>query len=248
MSVVTLRLGGPMQSWGSSSRFTVRRTNAEPTRSGVIGMVAAALGYERTDSLDPLRQLRFGVRADQPGKLLRDFHTVQTATSKDGKRQPLAAADRHYLADGIYLAALEGDEELVGRIDAALRRPQNLLFLGRRSCSPDRPVAHGVRPGSLEDVLTGEPWLAGEAVRRRHDGPTVRLDIVRDVLPGEDASLLIEDTPISFDPHHRRYAWRPVVREHIVIAHPDYDGDEVPHDVYDENEPMSFLEEVSTCS
>ena len=44
MSTLLLRLAGPMQSWGTDSKFDVRRTGREPSKSGVIGLVAAALG------------------------------------------------------------------------------------------------------------------------------------------------------------------------------------------------------------
>ena len=42
MSVLLIRLKGPMQSWGSRSRFSLRSTEPYPTKSGVIGMIAAA--------------------------------------------------------------------------------------------------------------------------------------------------------------------------------------------------------------
>ena len=75
MSTLLLRLAASMQAWGSDFRFEVRRTGREPTKSGVIGLLAAALGRSRADSIDDLCQLRFGVRVDQEGQLLRDFHT-----------------------------------------------------------------------------------------------------------------------------------------------------------------------------
>ena len=39
-----LRLGAPLQSWGSESMYDRRETDMMPTKSGVIGMLAAALG------------------------------------------------------------------------------------------------------------------------------------------------------------------------------------------------------------
>ena len=47
MSVLLLRLAGPMQSWGVESRFTVRDTGLEPSKSGVVGLLCAALGRRR---------------------------------------------------------------------------------------------------------------------------------------------------------------------------------------------------------
>ena len=39
MSTLLLRLAGPMQSWGVQSRFSVRDTGLEPSKSGVIGLL-----------------------------------------------------------------------------------------------------------------------------------------------------------------------------------------------------------------
>ena len=39
MSTLLLRLAGPLQSWGTDSKFEVRRTENEPSKSGVIGLV-----------------------------------------------------------------------------------------------------------------------------------------------------------------------------------------------------------------
>lgn len=73
MATLLLRLAGPIQSWGVESKFEIRRTINFPTKSGVIGMLAAAFGYSREDSLDELNRLKFGVRIDREGKLIRDY-------------------------------------------------------------------------------------------------------------------------------------------------------------------------------
>ena len=84
MSTLLLRLAGPLQSWGTDSKFDVRRTGREPSKSGVIGMIAAALGISREDNerLYELARLRFGVRVDREGKLLRDYQTVKARQNK----------------------------------------------------------------------------------------------------------------------------------------------------------------------
>ena len=79
MAVLLLRLAAPLQAWGSNSKFIIRNTEREPTKSGVVGMLAAALGIQRNDDpkkLEPLTALRFGVRAEKEGRLLKDFHMV----------------------------------------------------------------------------------------------------------------------------------------------------------------------------
>ncbi|MCV7133201.1 type I-E CRISPR-associated protein Cas5/CasD [Mycobacterium hodleri] len=76
---VYLRLEGPMQSWGNHARGpnrAHRTTHTRPTKSGVVGMVANALGRDFTDRIDDLAAMSFGVRADMPGRLEVDYHTA----------------------------------------------------------------------------------------------------------------------------------------------------------------------------
>lgn len=79
MATLLLRLAAPLQSWGMDSKFETRKTNREPTKSGVVGLLAAALGIgrEEPEKLIPLNQLRFGVRVDQEGDFLVDYHVAR---------------------------------------------------------------------------------------------------------------------------------------------------------------------------
>lgn len=238
MSVVALRLAGPLQSWGAGSRFTRRGTERFPTKSGVLGLVAAALGLCRGAPLDELKTLRFGVRIDQPGTLLRDFHTAhKPKRQKNGeiKWTALPLSHRYYVADAVYLACLEGAIDLVERVDAAVRRPAFPLYLGRRSCPSAGPVALGVLDGDLDTVLATYPWLAADRLQRRRRGATVRLATVRDAREGDTVVETIRDVPISYDPNYRRYGWRRVVHDWVEVPNPAWSGEE-------EHDPMSVLE------
>src|SRR5690242_6952608 len=178
MTVLLLKLAGPLQSWGSSSRFARRGTEIAPTKSGVIGMLAAAKGIRRTEPLTELLNLQFGVRLDQPGQILRDF---QTARSLDGQRSaPLTY--RFYLSDAAFLAAVAGESELLHGLADALHRPRFPLYLGRRSCAPVGPISLGVHDEPLDEALSSWPWLASEWYRRRA-ARSVLLEMIRDARP-----------------------------------------------------------------
>lgn len=205
MSVLLLKLAAPMQAWGDSSRFARRATRHEPTKSGVLGLLAAALGRRRTDPVEDLAALRFGVRVDQQGQIMRDF---QTARSLDGtKVMPLSY--RYYLSDAVFLAGVQGDSSLLQGIDEALRNPVFPLYLGRRSCPPSCPPNLGVKPGELEDVLRAEPWHAA-AWYRRKQGKHVDLPLVLDASSPSEAQEVVRDIPVSFSPVRREYGWRSV--------------------------------------
>ena len=150
MSTLLLRLAGPMQSWGTDSKFDVRRTGREPSKSGVIGLVAAALGIARQDrqALQTLNGLRFGVRVDREGALLRDFHTARPE-----KGTPYVTY-RYYLSDAEFVAGLESDDRaLLARIAQALQAPAFPLYLGRRSCPPVGRVFLKISDEPLEAAL-----------------------------------------------------------------------------------------------
>ncbi len=213
MSTLLLRLSGPLQSWGDSSRFTRRATRSEPTKSGILGLLAAAQGRRRTDPIEDLVQLRFGVRIDQRGRLLRDFHT---AHSHEGVPMPLS--QRYYLADATFLAGVEGDGSLIEALAQALRSPRFPLFLGRRACTPSEPVFYDVVDGDLISCLRSVDWLASPWYRRQQ-AKTVDLELVVDAGPGEGGSESVRDVPVAFDPRQREWAWRDVVRPtpvHVV--------------------------------
>jgi CRISPR system Cascade subunit CasD len=213
MTVLLLRLAGPLQAWGSSSRFARRGTEIAPTKSGVIGMLAAAKGIRRTEPLTELLGLEFGVRLDQPGQILRDF---QTARTLDG-RQSAPLTYRFYLSDAVFLAAVHGEPALLHDLGHALSRPRYPLYLGRRSCPPAGPVSLGVHDLTLDDALNSWTWLATER-HRRGAAPRVRLEIVRDARPGEQSTETVPDEPVSFDPAHRQHTWRSVLRRHTDVT------------------------------
>ncbi|MFE7277245.1 type I-E CRISPR-associated protein Cas5/CasD [Streptomyces sp. NPDC057623] len=217
-SVLALRLAGPLQSWGASSRFTRRTTESAPTKSGVIGLLAAAAGIERGEDarLAALATLRFGVRIDQPGTRIRDFHTAHHGIT--GKSMPLS--ERFYLADAVFVAAVEGDRTLLAELYAALQAPVYPPFLGRRSCPPAERVELGLHESTcLEDVLENLPWQASGWYRRRHRGQAPdRLTVLREKAADETgATDVLRDQPLSFSAAHRRHALRTVVTAHVPL-------------------------------
>jgi CRISPR system Cascade subunit CasD len=223
MNTLLLRLAAPMQAWGSDSKFSQRGTNREPTKSGVIGLLACALGRRRTESIDDIASLRFGVRVDQPGKLIRDYHTARKEWGSKTSHTSFVS-HRYYLSDAIFVVGLESDNlQFLDEIKDALFHPAFPLFLGRRACPPTGELFLGIYEGvGLEDALRSNsiaPWQAKQWYRLRKPDP-VKLDMFCDCGSGE-ASFSRKDAPVSFDQSYRRYDIRSIREEIVEFANPD---------------------------
>jgi len=164
-STLLLRLQGPMQSWGTTSRFDERDTQLEPSKSGVLGLVCAALGRDRSAPVDDLAALKMGVRVDKEGALLSDYHTAQNIVSADAKITNRASVGRrYYLSDAVFLVGLAGERALLEQVHAALKNPFWPLALGRKSFVPSMPVYlhNGLVDSPLEEALREWPSLLEE--------------------------------------------------------------------------------------
>lgn len=241
---LVLRLAGPLQSWGGRSQFNRRDTGAEPTKSGVVGLLAAAAGLRRQDPIEHLVGLVLGVRTDEPGSLLRDYHTVS-----DHRGRPLLAAavggkglqkftapakhthvtQRFYLQDATFAVAVSGPEGLLHTLAAAVTHPAFPLALGRRSCVPTVPILVPPGPGAPDKLWDGDPltvlttlvpWQVSDAqqqafLRRPQAPDTVRVPVTVDDPGGEDVR---SDVPTTFDPAARGFATRRVSQHWSALA------------------------------
>ncbi|WP_116209909.1 type I-E CRISPR-associated protein Cas5/CasD [Streptomyces olivoreticuli] len=234
-----LHLAGPLQSWGTHSRFNERDTARFPTRSGVIGLLAACLGRRRGEPLDDLARLSLTTRTDRPGTLLRDLHTVGgglpakgTVTTAEGKKRPPAQgtllSHRYYLADAAFTAALTGeDHELLSQCAQALRSPIWPPYLGRRSCPPEGPLLIGLLPHPLHHLvrlpLARKHGPHPLSVDFHGDAPLDRLPGAEpephgpDTMNGAAPTSEITDDPVDLSPHRRTYRARPLFRRSLSL-------------------------------
>ena len=178
MATLLLRLAAPLQAWGADSKFETRKTAREPTKSGVIGLLAAALGLRRE------------------GQLLVDFHMA-----RNEEKDRSYVTYRHYLEDAVFLVGLESeDTALLQELAEALTHPVFPLYLGRRACPPTLPLCLGLREQGLVEALQAEPALCPGGPK-----PT---RIVADAAPQEPRAVPQRDVPLSYDPRHRQYGYR----------------------------------------
>jgi CRISPR system Cascade subunit CasD len=224
-----LRLEGPFQAWGDQqSKFLIRRTAEAPTKSGVIGLLCAALGVSRSQAaeewLPNLSTLRMGVRIDTPGVRWWDYHTVGAGMDMriaegEGKTKPGAMLTRReYLCDASFLVALQAQPGLIAEVAAAVKHPKWTLYLGRKCCPPCRPLLEhpaAVFPDLLS-ALVSVPW------RRRltENSAPQTVECFLDWEPAAeqpeapDDALVWYDVPLTFEPpaHQPRFVIHKVLR------------------------------------
>jgi CRISPR system Cascade subunit CasD len=218
MAVLLLRLSGPLQSWGTKSRFSNRDTELEPSKSGVVGLICAAMGVKRDDTItiEKLAKLKMGVRVDKEGTMKKDYHTaLNVAKSGGGKPKDCEPSDRYYLSDACFLIALQGDSDLLKSIDRAMQKPKWQLFLGRKSFVPSQPVwlPNGYLPqfDSVEDALRNYPYLC-QSMDENKRPQSLRLEIETDYGEGEKVR---RDQPECFIQGHRKFGLRYVTSKYI---------------------------------
>lgn len=204
MAILLLRLVGPMQSWGTTSRFDQRDTGKEPSKSGVIGLLAAAMGIDRANwvDLEPLTRLSMGVRHDRPGIPRSDYQTAGCATTDtiikaDGSQAKGGGvvSQRFYIADAAFLVGLEGDDKaLLEQAHAALSNPVWTLALGRKSYVPSEPIwlDYGVQDVTLADAFRKHNWISSP---RWSEQPPDRLLVTLESSDG--TGVLKMDQPLS---------------------------------------------------
>ena len=220
---LAIYLDGPMQSWGVASRFQHRETENMPTKSGVLGMLAAAMGIDKyaddeAERLKPLTELQFSVfrafRIDQqrPVQRLSDFHTVGGGYEKKDHRGRLSIphkasggpfgtviTHRTYLTDARFIAVLEGAEATLSQCAEALCNPRWGIWFGRKTCLPAAPLSPTLADGR-EQALTvlakksGVEWGEG-----RFQPKSLHAD-----------AWFLPDSPVSYGT--REFNSRPVQR------------------------------------
>ena len=156
---LALLLDAPLQSWGFASRFQRRTTGLHPTKSGVIGLVCAAMGLAKGSAkeqeiLQELAKLILTTIAIPRHAVCRleDFHTVGGGYDKKTQSQAIprkasggpcdnpTVSRRQYLADARFGVILSGDRTLLDKAAVALQDPVWGVWFGRKSCIPAEPV------------------------------------------------------------------------------------------------------------
>ncbi len=226
MKSLLLKFAGPLQSWGTSSHFETRHTDYYPSKSAVIGMIAAAFGYRRNElhdaDLTQLNELAFAVRIDQQGNLLKDYH-IASKCKPTGEFDRNYVTNRYCLEDAVFLVALGSEDSfLLEKIEQALAAPYFQLCLGRRSFPLSYDFIIGMQEEDPFTLLKTYPWVAQKWQQKKIQSlNSTRVDSFipiyadADLLAPYQSSIerpfvrkLRHDIAFSFSNKNRRFGYR----------------------------------------
>ena len=208
MPHLALMLDAPLQSWGFASRFQRRTTGLHPTKSGVVGLLCAALGAAKGSPAErewlpklaglrmtvvtiPRRRVNASSEASSeevPLRRLEDFHTVlNTRRATGAPNHDPVVTHRQYLLDARFGVLLAGESEVLRRAADALRDPVWGVWFGRKCCIPAAPL---YRAGPCDEAAAWHALIG--------DAPPEQFSRVEEVTRFEDGTDSISDQPLSF--------------------------------------------------
>lgn len=221
MKTLVIRIAAPLQSYGDPASFEKRTTFRAPSKSAVIGMIGAALGFRReSDDYKSLNDLDFAVRVDQPGEVLSDFQITHYSLKKPGK-----LSHRIYLQDAVFMVALSSKQDaLMEEIEYALRHPKFQLYFGRRSNPPAGILKMKMcLDKTAINVLKELPWQASVWFQRKYKKDVFNARIYADAkLVPDSPNRLIKDAVGSFNQKSRYYEYRSVAEDNVFLENSNY--------------------------
>lgn len=243
-NILLIRLNAPMQSWGVSSRFSIRDTAKEPSKSGVIGLLCAALGVSRDDAntenpeFKKLIEVKMGVRVLREGVMQRDYHTAQDVAKADKGIKQTEISTRWFLADADFLVALESkDFEFLKELQTALKNPKWQLFFGRKSFVPAMPIyfTEGVYEGKFLEQFLDSEELEKSLQNHQIGGKSKQKSLKKSqriIIENADGNETVQDVPLDFA--KRRFSLRRVNTGFITPA--KIEGEKENGNISDEND------------
>lgn len=240
-SYLLFRLYGPLASWGDIAVGTHRPSYDHPSKSAVMGLLAAAVGIRRNEENEHRKlaeAYNFAVLVNSPGVFLRDYHTAQIPSTSSIKKQKhihsrkeelgvdkedltAVLSSRDYYSDSLYTIAIWSKEEYseacpypLELLEKKLNEPEFVLYLGRKSCPTALPVeAQIVNEENLKEALKKAEFKCEEFLKFLKKPRQVRL-----FWEGEEDGLVPVHTVTRRDLTLSRKRWQFADRkEHYMM-------------------------------
>lgn len=162
MDYLIFQLQAPLSAWGETAVGEYRPSANYPSESALIGLLAAALGIDRSDENQHqtlIAELSFAIGVQSTGRLLRDYQTAQVPgrvslknrphrTRRDELNMPkeelnTILSTRDYRQGAACLVAVQTKTDAsfsLVDLAQAIQQPKFVLYLGRKTCPPSLPL------------------------------------------------------------------------------------------------------------
>lgn len=246
MKTILLKFSGPLQSWGTNSHFETRKTDLYPSKSAIIGLIAASLGYKRdeTDKIKTLNSLDFAVRVDQVGNIIKDYHIARAVKNNkelytEDSIDRTYVTNRYYLSDYIFTVALSHeDNNFIDNILTALKNPYFQPYMGRKSLPVNNDFIIGETSKNAIDSIIDLEWQAAEYYKKikiknlYNNKNSIKLEVICDKhLHQSLISTSRKDNVESFSRKNRSFGFRYETR--FLIDMPLEKNDTTEHNIFD---------------
>lgn len=187
MAFLVFQLYGDMASWGDIAVGEQRPSHAYPTKSAILGLLCAAQGITRDEDEAMVQlnaEVKMAIQIFHRGHFLTDYHTIQAAPQVALKKKAYTRKEelealsryqaagsgnsgtilssREYRMEAYYRVALQADPERLRIVEASLKEPAFVLYLGRKACPLALPLAPYVSDVSFfEDAF--DDYVSGSS-------------------------------------------------------------------------------------
>lgn len=223
-----------MQSWGTNFHFESRYTDFYPSKSAVIGLIAASLGYRRyeDEKIKKLNEIEFALRVDQQGKLLRDYQ-IAAKYKNNGEFDKNYVTNRYYLEDAVFVVAISGKDELMETIYHGLKNPYFQQFMGRRSVPVTFDFLISINDKPIIEAISDLSWQAQDWFKRENKNKEfINLDVYADGHLTDGQMKFRRDKVLSFSQKHRTFTFRPEARTKVRVNNDKFDARSEEHDIF----------------
>ncbi|ABA88213.1 CRISPR processing complex protein CasD [Syntrophotalea carbinolica DSM 2380] len=229
MKHLVFRLYGPLAAWGEIAVGESRHSAVYPSKSALLGLLAAALGIRRDEEEQQAALAAgylFAVKVLRTGSLLRDYHTTQVPDSAGkvvyrtrreelirGKaRLGTILSSREYRCDSMALVAVRANANApftLETIREKLLKPAFLLYLGRKSCPLAAPLDPVVSDWDSFGQALDEAELKALMVEPDDEQRWIPVEYqTRYYWEGEDSSLKAQQVLTRHDQPFSRRRWQ----------------------------------------
>ncbi len=152
---LVFQLYGPLAAWGEQAVGEMRHSATHPSRSAILGLLAAALGIKRPDTIPDQQEVEeserlhtrladsagVGIKVIFSGSLLKDYHTTQVPPHNKKSKHRYTRRDELLEEKlGTILSSREYRQDALYHVAIWPKKKKGMFSLERMQKALERPV------------------------------------------------------------------------------------------------------------